>query len=373
MLKMKYYLIVICTIVLSWQLHCSSAKLTLRQEQAFLKALSLDHVPKLQDDRAKSNIPESIRELYRQQSEQDKTTQFRVPGRHVGASNTLRTFDGKPLGGCGSGHSLCVLAFDLNTGVYQSEQVESAQLRVHWKPGKQYQKLESFRASVHDVYKLKNPHLSMMMDTKKIFHQDPQRDQGWYEFDVTPALRRWLSSNDGVSGSSKPMLAVEKTLSTVVPEGIFSDAYLVVFSEDQKHRENRLKRSASSSSGRRHQSNRSHRRRTKKKKGHWTHCKRHSLYVDFAEVGWNDWIVAPPGYDAHFCHGECHFPLAEHLNATNHAIVQTMVNSVNPSAVPRACCIPIELSPISMLYLDEYEKVVLKNYEDMVIENCGCR
>ena len=91
-----------------------------------------------------------------------------------------------------------------------------------------------------------------------------------------------------------------------------------------------------------------------------------SLYVDFSHVGWNDWIVAPPGYDAHFCQGECNFPLADHMNATNHAIVQSMVNSMNPSAVPRACCVPTELSPISMLYLDEYEKVVLKNYENMV-------
>ena len=45
------------------------------------------------------------------------------------------------------------------------------------------------------------------------------------------------------------------------------------------------------------------------------------------------WIVAPPGYDAFQCRGECIFPLADHLNATNHAIVQTMVNSMNPSAV----------------------------------------
>jgi bone morphogenetic protein 2/4 len=35
--------------------------------------------------------------------------------------------------------------------------------------------------------------------------------------------------------------------------------------------------------------------------------------------------------------------------------------------------VPTELSPISMLYLDEYEKVVLKNYENMVVEGCGCR
>ena len=358
-------------VALTWLCHCSSAKLSIQQERVFLKALGLDNVPNIQGD--KIYIPDSVKELYRQQSQQDETTQFKLPGRHVGASNTLRTFNGRQIGGCGSANSLCVLAFDVGHRVFSSEQVESAQLMIHWRPAK-VQKgsmIESFRAVVHDVYKLKHPHLAMMMDSKKIFHRDPQRDQGWYEFDVTPAVKRWLASD------TKQMLTVEKSRSKaanglqIIPEGSFDDAYIVIFSEDRNHRENRLKRSAGAGSHHRHH-NRS-RRKLKRKKGHWTHCKKHSLYVDFAEVGWNDWIVAPPGYDAHFCHGECHFPLAEHLNATNHAIVQTMVNSVNPSAVPRACCIPIELSPISMLYLDEYEKVVLKNYEDMVIENCGCR
>jgi len=46
---------------------------------------------------------------------------------------------------------------------------------------------------------------------------------------------------------------------------------------------------------------------------------------------------------------------------------------VVPLFVFRSCCVPTELSPISMLYLDEYEKVVLKNYENMVVEGCGCR
>ena len=120
-----------------------------------------------------------------------------------------------------------------------------------------------------------------------------------------------------------------------------------------------------------------HKRQTSRKrhrgKGRKDNCRRHSLYVDFSDVGWNDWIVAPPGYQAYYCSGECPFPLSDHLNSTNHAIVQTLVNSVNPSAVPKACCIPTELSPISMLYVDEYDKVVLKNYQDMVVEGCGCR
>uniref|UniRef100_A0A3B4XJ12 Bone morphogenetic protein 2b n=1 Tax=Seriola lalandi dorsalis TaxID=1841481 RepID=A0A3B4XJ12_SERLL len=98
-------------------------------------------------------------------------------------------------------------------------------------------------------------------------------------------------------------------------------------------------------------------RKQRRKQQHKASCKRHALYVDFSDVGWNEWIVAPPGYHAFYCHGECPFPLADHLNSTNHAIVQTLVNSVN-SNIPRACCVPTDLSPISLLYLDEYEKVI---------------
>ena len=67
------------------------------------------------------------------------------------------------------------------------------------------------------------------------------------------------------------------------------------------------------------------------------------------------------------------FPLPDHLNGTNHAIVQTLVNGVNPSTVPKTCCVPTDLSPISMLHLNEYGKVILKNYPNMVAEGCGCR
>lgn len=101
-------------------------------------------------------------------------------------------------------------------------------------------------------------------------------------------------------------------------------------------------------------------------------CRRHNLYVDFNDVGWHKWIIAPSGYDAFFCLGECRFPLANHMNSSSHAMVQTLVNSVN-GAVPRACCVPTSLSPIALLYLDSQDRVVLKNYQDMVVEGCGCR
>lgn len=43
-----------------------------------------------------------------------------------------------------------------------------------------------------------------------------------------------------------------------------------------------------------------------------------------------DWIIAPEGYAAYYCEGECAFPLNSYMNATNHAIVQTLVSLKQP-------------------------------------------
>jgi len=102
-------------------------------------------------------------------------------------------------------------------------------------------------------------------------------------------------------------------------------------------------------------------------------CRRRQMYVDFAEVEWDDWIIAPPGYHAYVCAGACPMMLADHLNATNHAQVQSLLHSVSARLVPAPCCVPTALSAISMLYVDEKDEVVLRNYRDMVVESCGCR
>ncbi|KAK5860959.1 hypothetical protein PBY51_022394 [Eleginops maclovinus] len=102
-------------------------------------------------------------------------------------------------------------------------------------------------------------------------------------------------------------------------------------------------------------------------------CKARRLYIDFKDVGWQDWIIAPQGYMANYCHGECPFPLSESLNGTNHAILQTLVHSLDPNGTPQPCCVPIRLAPISMLYYDNNDNVVLRHYQDMVVDECGCR
>ncbi|XP_030113010.4 embryonic growth/differentiation factor 1 isoform X2 [Taeniopygia guttata] len=102
-------------------------------------------------------------------------------------------------------------------------------------------------------------------------------------------------------------------------------------------------------------------------------CKPRRLYISFSDVGWENWIIAPQGYLANYCGGECPFPLAAELNSTNHAVLQTMVHSLDPQGTPQPCCVPVRLSPISILYYDNSDNVVLRHYEDMVVDECGCR
>ncbi|XP_076124678.1 growth/differentiation factor 5 [Alosa pseudoharengus] len=102
-------------------------------------------------------------------------------------------------------------------------------------------------------------------------------------------------------------------------------------------------------------------------------CNRRQLHVNFKEMGWDDWIIAPLEYEAYHCDGVCDFPIRSHLEPTNHAIIQTLMNSMDPRSTPPTCCVPTRLSPISILYIDSANNVVYKQYEDMVVESCGCR
>uniref|UniRef100_A0AAY5L1Y1 TGF-beta family profile domain-containing protein n=1 Tax=Esox lucius TaxID=8010 RepID=A0AAY5L1Y1_ESOLU len=102
-------------------------------------------------------------------------------------------------------------------------------------------------------------------------------------------------------------------------------------------------------------------------------CQRVPLFVDFDEIGWAGWIISPRGYNAYNCKGSCPFPLGESLRATNHATVQSIMHALKLSDdVDTPCCVPDELQSISLLYFDDEENVVLKQYDDMVAVSCGC-
>ncbi|XP_051027328.1 bone morphogenetic protein 8B-like isoform X2 [Acomys russatus] len=101
-------------------------------------------------------------------------------------------------------------------------------------------------------------------------------------------------------------------------------------------------------------------------------CRRHELYVSFRDLGWLDWVIAPQGYSAYYCDGECIYPLNSCLKSTNHATMQALVHLMKPDVVPKVCCVPTELSPISLLYYDRNNNVILRRKHNMVVQACGC-
>ena len=78
------------------------------------------------------------------------------------------------------------------------------------------------------------------------------------------------------------------------------------------------------------------------------------------------------GYNAHSCRGQCSFPLGQNQRPSNHATVQSIVSQLKLADVGQPCCVPTRLLSLSLLYYDDNDNVILKQYEDMVADDCGC-
>ncbi|CAL8284052.1 unnamed protein product [Arctogadus glacialis] len=103
-------------------------------------------------------------------------------------------------------------------------------------------------------------------------------------------------------------------------------------------------------------------------------CSRKNLRVDFADIGWSEWVVAPKAFEAYYCSGTCGFPMPKATGPSNHATIQSIVRAVGISpGVPEPCCVPDQMSPLAVLYRDEARSPVLKVYPNMSVRSCSCR
>ncbi|XP_059179776.1 growth/differentiation factor 10 [Centropristis striata] len=103
-------------------------------------------------------------------------------------------------------------------------------------------------------------------------------------------------------------------------------------------------------------------------------CSRRNLRVDFADIGWSEWVIAPKAFDAYYCAGTCGFPMPKVARPSNHATIQSIVRAVGIiPGVPEPCCVPEKMSPLAVLYQDESSNPVLKIYPNMSVQSCSCR
>nr|XP_026655484.1 bone morphogenetic protein 7 [Zonotrichia albicollis] len=225
--------------------------------------------------------------------------------------------------------------------------------------------------------------------------------EGWEVFNVTQTVSKWVgnsSSNHGFwitathvssNGMKHDVVTFAKSQSTLQES---RNALLVLFTNSNKRRSHSFVPSATKSEAN-HPAKSSHvpddtavmesssaslSRRPRAAaapaaRSPLAGCHRRELYVDFRAIGWSGWIIHPSGYNAFYCRGSCIFPLGESLNATNHATVQSIVYTLKLSQdVSMPCCVPDELKSLNLLYFDDKQNVVLKNYKDMVATRCGC-
>lgn len=104
-------------------------------------------------------------------------------------------------------------------------------------------------------------------------------------------------------------------------------------------------------------------------------CKR-QFYVNFKDIGWNDWIIAPAGYHANYCEGECPGHMASMggsaLSFHSTVINQYRLRGYGALQSVRSCCVPTRLRAMSMLYYNEEQKIIKKDVHNMIVEECGC-
>ncbi|XP_037315457.2 inhibin subunit beta Ab [Pungitius pungitius] len=104
-------------------------------------------------------------------------------------------------------------------------------------------------------------------------------------------------------------------------------------------------------------------------------CKR-QFYVNFKDIGWSDWIIAPSGYHANYCEGECPSHVASfggsalsfHSTVINHY----RMRGYGPFQNTKSCCVPTRLRAMSMLYYNEEQKIIKKDIQDMIVDECSC-
>ncbi|KAJ7304446.1 hypothetical protein JRQ81_012007 [Phrynocephalus forsythii] len=274
--------------------------------------------------------------------------------------------------------------FDL-TQVPKGESVTAAEFRIYKMPSFSRHVNETLHGS---LYEMVQEHLNREPDLLFLDFLDfLAGTEGWLVFDIATASSHWVLNHKYILSLR---LYVETDKGQSVDPGLAGflgrhgprakQPFVVMFFR-ASHHQVRVPRGVKQL-----------RKRQRKKSHNFSHlhrlpgsfddahvpdgrhqvCKRHELYVSFQDLGWLDWVIAPRGYSAFYCEGECAFPLDSCMNATNHAILQSLVHLMKPESVPKACCAPTKLSATSVLYYDSNNNVILKKHRNMVVKACGC-
>ncbi|TRZ02874.1 hypothetical protein DNTS_024417 [Danionella cerebrum] len=330
-------------------------------KEGFLRKLNLSSVPQ---EHRKVQPPQFMMELYNKYAS-DKNSKPR--------SNVIRSFlvQDKISSIRFSNKTQHRLLF--NISIPKHEVITSVQLRIFTLWAKRTKVIcNGFFTSinVYDVGVEQNLLISSLLDRRVL----SEGMNSWEAFDVTRAVRNWHDSGRGAGELQVEIQQNCDSLDISLSLEDNSSAVVVVFSDDlgdQKPVKKQLLYEKEQMFLNNQLPLTGHRRRRRKAGNNY--CQRTSLKVNFKDIGWDKWIVAPPEYDAYECRGVCYFPLTDNVNPSRHAVIQTLVNLSNPKKANKACCVPTKLDPIAVMYQEKGVITVRHLYEEMKVVKCGCR
>ncbi|KAF5287240.1 hypothetical protein FQR65_LT12284 [Abscondita terminalis] len=249
------------------------------------------------------------------------------------------------------------LPFQLPSDIYAAD-LSTAELWFHKEPDEQDSNGQTF--VVTEV---------AHWDSKKSFQKttpiailQTNLTEGWIKVDVAQVIKNWLDYQDS------PIHAINVACKTcggdvnISPVSFKSTLkpFLVIYTHSQQKRMSyrRVKRHFNCLP-------------------YVKDCCRQSLYVSFAEIGWDDWIIHPTGYNAYFCKGSCTTAASVTLSATQHSsIIRKILNGSNRNSVRKLeltpCCAATQFQPLQLLYMDNNKTITSKILTNMIVEACGC-
>ncbi|KOX79213.1 Inhibin beta chain [Melipona quadrifasciata] len=95
-------------------------------------------------------------------------------------------------------------------------------------------------------------------------------------------------------------------------------------------------------------------------------CCKQRFYVNFSQLGWDDWIIAPQGYYANYCRGDCaagHRTPDTFLNYYTHVIEE--YRKMDRLAGMQPCCAPLKFSPMSLIYYGPDSNIIKRDLPKM--------
>jgi inhibin beta len=183
---------------------------------------------------------------------------------------------------------------------------------------------------------------------------------GWQKFDLTATVRAWYSS--GAAAKERLRLLVDCSGCGELVEAVLFRAekqdpqrpFLVVHTDPTVMR--RVRRRALDCSG--------------ALKGQ---CCKQRFFVSFKQLGWEDWIIAPSGYYANYCQGNCggaHRTPDTFLNYYTH-VMEEYRKLDHPTGM-QPCCAPVKFSSMSLIYFGPDSNIIKRDLPKMVVDECGC-